>query len=296
MTVLRRPRISTCLFDLDDALYENTTMQHHVAENIRRYMVERLDFPPDEVAEACADYYLNYGTTLAGLVANGYKVDYDAWHAAVHGSLPYEEYLQPDPALRTLLLSIPLPKYVFTNADRTHAARCLQLLGVADCFERVIAFEDVMEAAEQAGLTHHGCPVMCKPNRQAFEIALKMAGSPEPAATLWVDDSARNITTGHRMGLYSVLVGRTGVACPSDKQIRHIHDLPAATPWLWEGQQPPALSPAAPAPLDGPAAAGSTNATSQAEAVAGKAAAVAKGAVAERTSSDEAIEAVYVAA
>lgn len=36
MTVLRRPRISTCLFDLDDALYENTTMQHHVAENIRR--------------------------------------------------------------------------------------------------------------------------------------------------------------------------------------------------------------------------------------------------------------------
>lgn len=67
-----------------------------------------------------------------------------------------------------------------------------------------------ISSALQAGLTHHGCPVVCKPNRQAFEIALKLAGSPEPAATLWVDDSARNITTGHRMGLYSVLVGRTG--------------------------------------------------------------------------------------
>ena len=27
--------------------------------------------------------------------------------------------LQPDPALRALLDSIPVPKYVFTNADRT---------------------------------------------------------------------------------------------------------------------------------------------------------------------------------
>lgn len=57
-------------------------------------MVERLGFPADEVAEACADFYLNYGTTLAGLVAHGYKVDYDDWHAQVHGSLPYEQYLQ----------------------------------------------------------------------------------------------------------------------------------------------------------------------------------------------------------
>lgn len=32
-----------------------------------------------------------------------------------------------------------------------------------------------------------------------------------------------------------------GVVCPSDKQIRHIHDLPAALPWLFEGQQPPAV-------------------------------------------------------
>ena len=50
----------------------------------------------------------------------------------------------------------------------------------------------------------------------------------------------------HRLGLYSVLVGRTGVACPSDQQIRHIHDLPAALPWLWRGQQPPPAPPAVP--------------------------------------------------
>ena len=57
-------------------------------------MAERLGVPPDEVAALCAEYYLNYGTTLAGLVAHGHAVDYDDWHAAVHGSLPYEEYIK----------------------------------------------------------------------------------------------------------------------------------------------------------------------------------------------------------
>jgi FMN phosphatase YigB (HAD superfamily) len=66
-----------------------------------------------------------------------------------------------------MLDSIPLPKYLFTNADVAHAARCLELLGLASCFQRVIAFEDVMAAAEAEGLVHHGCPVVCKPNRQA---------------------------------------------------------------------------------------------------------------------------------
>jgi ribosomal protein L7/L12 len=48
------------------------------------------------------------------------------------------------------------------------------------------------------------------------------------------------------MGLYSVLVGRTQVACPSDAQIRHIHELPAVLPWLWQpGQQPPVTEAAA---------------------------------------------------
>lgn len=30
----------------------------------------------------------------------------------------------------------------------------------------IICFENVMEAAELKGLVHHGCPVVCKPNRQ----------------------------------------------------------------------------------------------------------------------------------
>lgn len=302
MTILPRPEVTYILADLDDTLYENLTMQHQVAENIRHYMVEKLDIPADEVAEKCADLYLNYGTTLAGLVANGYKIDYDDWHASVHGSLDYEQYLKPDPALRAMLDSIPLPKAIFTNADRAHAARCLDLLGITECFERVISFEEVMEAAEQAGMVHHGCPVVCKPNRQAFDVALKLVGGPQPSSTLWLDDSARNITTGHKLGMYSVLVGRRGVMCPSDLQMRDIHDMPAAMPWLWQGQQPPAAPAAASAPAapHKPSGALETAAAAQngvlTQAVKAAAAAAGKGSPAAATSSEGEIEAVYVAA
>ncbi|CAI5500163.1 unnamed protein product [Closterium sp. Naga37s-1] len=61
----------------------------------------------------------------------------------VHGRLPYH-LLKPDPALRHLLDSLPQRKFVFTNADRAHASRCLHLLGLEGCFDAVIAFEDVM--------------------------------------------------------------------------------------------------------------------------------------------------------
>lgn len=68
-------------------------------------------------------------------------------------------------------------------------------------------------------------------------IALEAAGNPAPAATLWLDDSTRNITAGHRLGMCCVLVGRTGVDTPADYQIERLTDLHGALPWLWEQQQ-----------------------------------------------------------
>ena len=77
--------------------------------------------------------------------ANGYQIDFDDWHAAVHGTLPYERMLHEDKAMRELLQSIDLPKYVFTNADTKHAEICLRLLGIADLFQ-VIIFSSPEEA------------------------------------------------------------------------------------------------------------------------------------------------------
>ena len=85
-------------------------------------MVERLSFTEDAVHEACAELYLNYGTTLAGLVATGHSIDFEDWHREVHGRLPYAELLSRDDALRAMLNSIEAPKWVFTNADQVRRA------------------------------------------------------------------------------------------------------------------------------------------------------------------------------
>lgn len=67
--------------------------------------------------------------------ASGHNIDFDHWHREVHGSLPYDECLASDIALRELLCSVELPRFVFTNADEKHASICLDRLGIADCFQ-----------------------------------------------------------------------------------------------------------------------------------------------------------------
>ena len=96
----------------------------------------------------------------------------------VHGRLPYDVLLKPDPVLRGILQSLPVrklvsflllsfngeistlekplftpwcmyddmsilgfPLQIFTNADSKHAIRALKTLGLEDCFESIISFD-----------------------------------------------------------------------------------------------------------------------------------------------------------
>ena len=68
MTVSQTPQIDCLLIDLDDTLYEIPEISNMVADKIRTYMVTRLGVEQDQVEENCRELYLNYGTTLAGLV------------------------------------------------------------------------------------------------------------------------------------------------------------------------------------------------------------------------------------
>ena len=52
----------------------------------------------------------------------------------MHGSLPYDELLHKDAKLLQILKSIPLPKYIFTNADINHAKTCLRIMGLEGIF------------------------------------------------------------------------------------------------------------------------------------------------------------------
>lgn len=267
------------LFDLDDTLYPvSAGLAAGVLKNIKDYMVEKLGIHSEKIPELCNLLYKNYGTTMAGIRAIGYDFDYDEYHSYVHGRLPYGN-LKPDPVLRSLLLSLPMRKVVFTNADKIHAAKALSKLELEDCFEGIICFEtlnpvhktsvsdsddeddiefvgstassfinlnlnpnppthDIFDIIGHFSTTNSTAelpktPILCKPSQDAIEKALNIANI-NPQRTLFFEDSVRNIQSGKRVGLDTVLVGTSHRCKGADYALESIHNIKEAIPELWE--------------------------------------------------------------
>ncbi|PIN04759.1 Haloacid dehalogenase-like hydrolase [Handroanthus impetiginosus] len=272
---VQRPKYDCLLFDLDDTLYPlSSGLAAAVLKNIQDYMIEKLGIEESKIPDLCNLLYKNYGTTMAGLRAIGYDFDYDEYHRFVHGRLPYEN-LKPDPVLRSLLLSLPIRKVIFTNADKVQAIKALRHLGLEDCFEGIICFEtlnpthkntasddeDDMEflgLTRSSSVTNGSCeifdiighfsqpdagssglpktPIVCKPSESCIERALKIANI-DPQRTLFFEDSIRKIQSGKRVGLDTVLVGKSQRVKGADYALESIHNLREAIPELWEADK-----------------------------------------------------------
>ncbi|XP_047074314.1 uncharacterized protein LOC124683944 [Lolium rigidum] len=215
-------------------------------------MVEKLGIEESKVEKLCGILYKNYGTTLAGLRAIGYKLDYDDYHSFVHGSLPYHN-IKPDPALKHMLKSIRIRKLIFTNSDRAHTVRALKRLGLQDCFEDIICFESLnkpcplqpwdMAGTEIFDIAGHlawsggrigklpKTPVLCKPSVDAMQAALRIFDV-NPSTAVFFDDSVRNIQAGKQIGLRTVLVGTSQRVIGADHSIESIHSIREALPEL----------------------------------------------------------------
>ncbi|KXZ52757.1 hypothetical protein GPECTOR_8g148 [Gonium pectorale] len=219
------------LVDLDDTLYRCPKIPAIVKQRIQEYMVQKLGISEDEVAAKTLNLYLSHGTTLCGLVASGYRIDFDAWHEFVHqGALDYDTLLQPDPSLRDILCSIDLPKYILTNANKVHTERCLARLGLSDCFQGLFYFENVMELAAQRGIdVSHA--VLCKPDPRIYSLVAEQLGV-RLSEVLFFDDSARNVAAAHGLGAKTVLVGAEKPCPGADLALPTMHALPAAMPQL----------------------------------------------------------------
>lgn len=216
-------RFTTLFFDLDDTLYASSSgLWNAIRERMSAFMAERLDLPSAEIPTLRRHYYETYGTTLRGLQLH-YQVDADDYLAYVH-DLPLERYLQPSPALRALLLSLPQPRWIFTNADDRHAQRVLAFLGLEDCFQGIIDVRCMGFA--------------CKPEAEAYRAALAQAGEPDPRRCVLFDDSPSNLAPARRLGFTTVLVRNPEAAgSPAGGAatliVPDLLALPQAMPELW---------------------------------------------------------------
>jgi pyrimidine 5'-nucleotidase len=206
-------------FDLDDTLYPASSgLWDAIRERMNTYMQKFIDLPLADIISIRQHYLEKYGTTLRGLQAH-YQVDAEDYLAFVH-DLPLEKFIHPDPSLCALLLSLPQKRWIFTNADRNHANRVLNILGVAGCFDGII---DI-----------HAIDFACKPDKIAYQRALRIAGDDDPSQCVIFDDAVRNLTPAREIGFYTILVSRNGPEPQVDRVISGMHELKNNLPELWE--------------------------------------------------------------
>jgi putative hydrolase of the HAD superfamily len=208
---------TTLFFDLDDTIYPNTNgLWPAIRDRMGEYMAERLGLPRDQIPGLRRTYYETYGTTLRGLQAH-HQVDADDYLEYVH-NLPLEHYLTPDPGLRALLLGLPQPKWIFTNADAGHARRVLAASNLSDCFNGIIDVRATNFA--------------CKPEQQAYQGALVLAAERNPTRCVLFDDSPQpGFST--LPDFFTVLVGTRETNPAADRSVASLQELPQALPELW---------------------------------------------------------------
>jgi len=181
--------IETWVFDLDNTLYAaECQLFAQIDERMTAYIRERLELAHDDARKLQKDYYVQYGTTMSGLM-HEHDVEPDHFLDYVHDIdlAP----IKPNPALAGALAALPGRKYIYTNGSTRHAENVASAL---DIFHH---FDDVFDI--KAAQYHP------KPNRAPYENFLKQYEL-RPDRTVMFEDLAQNLEAPHDLGMTTVLV------------------------------------------------------------------------------------------
>lgn len=202
--------ITTLLIDLDDTTYPTSIgVWPILTERVFQYMHDVVGIPKAEIPEKRERLFLEHGTTMRGLNIE-YGIDVQDYLQYVH-QVDLSKVILPDEQLQHALGTLPQEKWIFTNASRQHAENVLGLLGIEDLFNGVI---DVLDTEP-----------WCKPHPEAFEIALKLAGAPNPEETLFVDDLETNLDAARKLGIQTLRVSSIFVES-SHPVVKSLAELP----------------------------------------------------------------------
>jgi putative hydrolase of the HAD superfamily len=205
-------KFTTIFFDLDDTLYPASSgLWPTLKARMNQYMIEQMGIPPEDVPGLREKYFRRYGTTLRGLQAN-HNVDVQDFLAYVH-NVKLTDYIHPDPVQQAVLASLPTRNLIFTNSDVNHARRVLNVLQIEKYFSDIV---DVNRMAPY-----------CKPNSEAFALAMQAAGENDPSNCIMIDDLPHTTKVASSLGLYSVLYGAALPGPDSDAALSDWQQLPA---------------------------------------------------------------------
>lgn len=189
--------VETWVFDLDNTLYPpRMRLFDQIEVRMTRYVMREIGMSQQEADQLRAEYWRDYGTTLAGLM-RVHNIDPDPYLHDVH-DIDFS-VLSPDPALADLITALPGRKIVYTNGSAPYARQVLAARGLSAPFENIF------------GIEHAG--YLPKPERAAFDTVFAKAGlNPETSAMF--EDDPRNLEAPHHMGLKTVHVAPEPESAP----------------------------------------------------------------------------------
>lgn len=183
----RLAHIDCWIFDLDNTLYPpSTDLFGLIDQRMGAYIARLLGCAPDEARRVQKRYFLEQGTTLAGLMRH-------------HGVDPYDflefvhdidlSRLRIDPALVAHIAALPGRKLVYTNGDAPYARRVLDRLGLGDQMETV---HDI-----------HAADYRPKPDPHGYALLRDELGI-DLARAAFFEDMARNLRPAKALGMTTV--------------------------------------------------------------------------------------------
>ncbi len=181
--------VTDWVFDLDNTLYpHHSNLFSQIDVKMTTYVSELLTLPREEARKLQKQLYLEYGTTLSGLMAR-HHINPDEFLEKVH-DIDYS-WLVPDPVLGTAIRQLPGRKFIFTNGDRRHAERTARQLGILDHFDDIF---DIVAAGHTP-----------KPARQTYEKFAELHSVTGHNAVMF-EDLARNLSVPKSLGMTTVLI------------------------------------------------------------------------------------------
>lgn len=185
----RFAHVTDWVFDLDNTLYpHHSNLFSQIDVKMTAYVSQLLSLSREDARKLQKELYLEYGTTLNGLMER-HAIDPDDFLEKVH-DIDYS-WLVPNPALGEAIKALPGRKFIFTNGDRRHAERTARQLGILDQFDDIF---DIIAA----GLTP-------KPARSTYDKFVAMHSVMGPNAVMF-EDLARNLSVPKALGMTTVLI------------------------------------------------------------------------------------------
>lgn len=192
--------VTTWVFDLDNTLYPpKMRLFDQIEARMVSYVMNALGVDRDEADRLRRHYWHEYGTTLAGLMAE-HDLDPEPFMVDVH-DVDFS-ILSPDPALRQRINQLPGRKIIYTNGSAPYAGNVLAARGLDGLFDDIF------------GVEHAG--YRPKPEAAAFEKVFARARL-DPTRAAMFEDEARNLAVPHALGLRTIHVA------PAHEPAAHIH-------------------------------------------------------------------------